>query len=144
MAKNLDRVLPILYSNWFAYEDLQPEGMWILEEPDRSAAKVDHFFNSKFPERIYFISKLHLVEKSLSEWHRFHAIHCAQYWFLGSEPRPSLPLLEPRRHVFEIGIGYFSENMETGVLTVDFIFGPRYGRGYELSTDGELQGIWVS
>lgn len=144
MAKNLDRVLPILYSNWFAYEDLQPEGMWILEEPDRSAAKVGDFSDSRFPKRVYFITKLDLVEKSLGDWHRFHAIHCAQYWFLGSEPRSSLPLLEPRKRVFEIGIGYFSENRESGTLTVDFFFGPRYGRGYELSPDGELQGIWVS
>lgn len=144
MDETLERVLPILYADWFAYEDLQPEGMWILEEPDRSAVNVGDFSDSRFPKRIYFMTKLDLAEKSLGEWHRFHAIHCAQYWFLGSEPRSSLPLLEPRRHVFEIGIGYFSKSVESGVLTMDFCFGPRYGRGYELSPEGTLQGVWVS
>lgn len=137
----LQRVLDMLYDEWFKYEELQPCAMWLAEFP-ASLSDGHNWFLHVGPnaKRAYFVEKIGWQEKTLCEWQRFYALSHVQPWNTSEFPHWP-PLL--RDGVFEIGFCWFAQDDE-GKLEVAMTFGPRYGRGYLFAADGTVLDAWVS
>lgn len=139
MDETLKRTLDILYDDWFRYDDLCPRAMWLIDLP---YDQPGYFLNlERWPRSVYFLQHIGMQKKSPLDWRRFYLMQWGHAWHTGAEfPRRDAPLPD----VFDVGLASFAVNPESGNLVLDITFVPKYGRGYELASDGTLGRTWVS
>ncbi|GHF46838.1 hypothetical protein HNQ07_002450 [Deinococcus metalli] len=139
MDDALRKTLSILNDNWFRYESLCPRAMWLVELHHGVVESGEDAYS--WPLRAFFVDHCGHTDRSVFEWRRFYVSQWQPIWHVGQDP--------PRRaghrpDVYEIGLASFTRTLDTGVLTVEMMFGPLYGRGCELSATGECTTVWVS
>lgn len=137
MDEPLRRTLDVLYDDWFRYENLCPRAMWLVELPFAERDRDPYLW----PVRTFFLEHFNMTAKSVFDWRRFYLFQWNSSWHVGQDPPRGD---HPRPQVFDIGVGTFTQNLESGGLSVDLTFGPLYGRGYELTLEGQRLSTWTS
>lgn len=137
MDEPLRQTLELLYHDWFRYDELCPRAMWVVELPFHQGEHDPY----QWPLRAFFLDHLGMVEKGVFDWRRFYLMQWSSSWHVGQDPPRRTA---PKPSVFEVGVGSFTQSPVGKGLSVDLTFGPLYGRGYEVSPEGQLSSIWVS